>query len=205
MSRSSAAVIDELLAFWFGMDNDNPEASSKVAIRWYRFDAEIDREIAERFGDVFEEARQDRLSHWAESALGSLALVVLLDQFSRNLKRKSREAFSQDALARAIAKRSISQNFFEDLHIPGRVVLLHPFHHSENFEDQLFGLRLIDQLVNQADAHWRPYLTDSQKFFKEHAEVIRRFGRFPHRNKVLERTSSDAEKEYLKSSSNFGQ
>ena len=128
-----------ILRFWFGEDQYKPELVQQKQKIWYGGGEKIDLEIRENFGELYERATTETLLHWAESAQGALALVILLDQFSRNLFRGTAGAFAQDSMARAVAKRAFNLGLDREMSIPGRIFLLHPFHHSEELVDQLFG------------------------------------------------------------------
>ena len=134
-----------------------------------------------------------------------LDLVVLLDQFSRHVFRKTAQAFAQDPMARAIAYRSVNQEFDMELSVPERLFLYHPFHHSESLEDQDFGIQLVNKLLSACADEWEEHISESLDFFKGHREVIARFGRFPHRNEALGRTSTTEELDFLESAPRHGQ
>jgi len=167
-----------LCDFWFG-----PEAKPK----WWIKDAIFDAEIRQRFGNLHDRAAAGRLNHWEETAKGCLALIILLDQVPRNIFRDTPRAFATDAPALALAKQALTRGFDRDLGIEERVFLYLPFEHSEDLADQERCVALIEPLGNEN-------FTD---FARRHLEVIKRFGRFPHRNRVLERNSTEEELTFL--------
>lgn len=194
-----------VLDYWLGDSHESPSKCEEMSDLWYGGTPENDQEVVEKFGEIFERACSDALSSWAESADGALALVILLDQFSRQIHRRTALAFSQDLMARAVAVRSVSLKFDLELSVPGRLFLYHPFQHSEFIEDQELGVSLTKHLLEECDPGWKDYVENSLKYFEDHRDIISKFGRFPHRNRVLERDSTEEELEFLESSSSYGQ
>ena len=198
-------TIDAVLEYWFSGCEEDPHATKKRQKLWYGFNEKTDAEIRETFGTLTEQASIDLHTSWAQSPRGALALVIVLDQFSRQIYRGSSRAFMQDPLARAIAFRAISQEFHHQLSIPGQIFLIHPFHHSETLSDHDLAVKLVEELRLKADQVWSEWLDESLRFMRSHREIIERFGRFPHRNEVMRRPSSDEELEYLETGSRYGQ
>jgi uncharacterized protein (DUF924 family) len=157
--------------------------------RWYKSDPEFDREIRERFLETHEAAAADRLAEWKQSAEGTLALLILLDQFPRNMFRGTPRAFATDPMAREIADHAIAQGFDKAIDSKMQSFFYLPFMHSEELADQERCLALYHAADNE----------EGIKFAKLHLEPIRRFGRFPHRNEVLGRTSTQEEIAFLES------
>ena len=154
--------------------------------RWFKKDAALDDEIKRRFLSTYEAAAAGKITDWEQSAEGALALLILLDQFPRNMFRGEARAFATDPLARAIASRAILNGFdgaFPDM----RTFFYVPFEHSENLADQQRCIAL-----NKAAAD-----SDGLKWAEIHADIIRRFGRFPHRNAVLGRVTTPEEQAFL--------
>jgi uncharacterized protein (DUF924 family) len=174
---------DEVLDFWFEGD---PAAWREV---WFRSHAGFDT-LCERFAEALREAKAGQLDAWAASPRGVLALIILLDQFSRNLHRGSAEAFAADAKARGVARAAIARRLDQTLGPIERMFVYLPFEHSEDLADQDEGMRLFDTL--------REALGDETiRHAEEHRSTIRRFGRFPYRNAALGRTSTPDELDYL--------
>jgi uncharacterized protein (DUF924 family) len=171
----------EILDFWFA-----PETKEI----WFRPPPEFDAEITERFGALHEAAAKDALGPWEASADGALALVIVLDQFPRNMFRGSPRAFASDALARAVAGRAIERGFDVAVPIERRIFFYLPFEHSESIEDQR---RCCALTAERCD------IGSYVDYAERHCAVIERFGRFPHRNAVLGRQSTPEEIEYLAS------
>jgi uncharacterized protein (DUF924 family) len=173
----------DILAFWFG---DDPAAHRD---EWFEKSPDFDASCA-WCAAAIRSARSGTFDHWASTPRGALALIVLLDQLSRNVFRGTAEAFAADAHALAIARRAIEIGFDTVLTPVERMFVYLPFEHSENAHDQDASVRLFETL--------RAALGDeSISYAYGHREVIQRFGRFPHRNAVLGRVNTDAEAEYL--------
>ena len=203
--KSDLEEQDRILRFWLGDDQNNPELIKRKQKIWYTGGEKIDLVIRQNFQEVYEHAANETLLHWVESAEGALALVIMLDQFSRNLFRGTAGAFSQDPMARAVAKRAINLGLDREMSIPGRLFLLHPFHHSEELVDQVFGCDRLRDLIDEGHDVWREMLDSSVDWFRGHRDVVSRFSRFPHRNKVLGRKSTKEEEAFLAQSSGYGQ
>ncbi len=196
-SQSDISEQDRILKYWFGEDQNDPDSIKQKQKIWYTGGAKIDREIKKEFGEIYERAANETLLHWADASNGALALVILLDQFSRNLYRNSSLAFTQDPMARAVAKRAFNLGLDREMSVPGRIFLLHPFHHSEELVDQLFGRDRLSDLIDEGHADWREMLDSSVEWFDHHLEIVKRFSRFPHRNAQLGRQSTKAEEAFL--------
>jgi uncharacterized protein (DUF924 family) len=171
------ASFREVLAFW-------RDAGPK---RWFAKDDTFDVAITERFLDTYQAAASGKLAAWEATAEGALALTVVLDQFPRNMFRGSARAFAADATARAVADRAIARGFDQMASSGERMFFYLPFEHSENLADQERCCALFRALGNADLLHWAEL----------HADIIRRFGRFPHRNSVLGRSTTPAERDYL--------
>jgi uncharacterized protein (DUF924 family) len=154
--------------------------------RWFSKDAGFDHAIMTQFLATHEAAAAGRLSGWDDTAEGAFALLLLLDQFPRNMFRDSARAFATDPLARAVADRAIAHGFDAGAPSAERIFFYLPFMHSENLADQERSLAL----ARQADG-------GSDKYAEIHADIIRRFGRFPHRNAVLGRATTPQEQAFL--------
>lgn len=182
MANSPDPRVNAVLSFWFG---PNPEIARP---QWFKTDPAFDRAIAHLFGADYEAARTGALASWEDSPHGALALTILLDQFSRNMFRKTARAFESDALALRVAKDAIARGFDRQVTAVQRTFFYLPFEHSESLADQDRSVALVRALN---DARTLDYA-------EQHAAIIRRFGRFPHRNAVLGRQSTPEEIAYLK-------
>lgn len=180
----------EILEFWFGMPNDSSWGQNRKA--WWVKDAAFDDEVRLRFLATHEAAARGDLDSWAGTAAGSLALLILLDQFPRNLFRGKARTYDTDAKARAVAQAALDQGFEHGLTEIQRWFLYMPFQHSERLDDQLHSLILYDRLSEGGDN------ANSKGSAQRHYEIVARFGRFPHRNVVLGRSSTEEELAFLK-------
>lgn len=184
---------EAVLDFWFAGEPD------RHRLCWFHADpaidpASFDAAIRARFGATWEAARLGLLDDWAEAPAGGLALVLVLDQFPRNMHRGTALAFATDERARAVARRALARGFGQALTPVQKMFLYLPFEHSEDLADQDEAVRLTEALgpipgLSAPDA--------ALDFARRHREVIRRFGRFPHRNAALGRVSTPEELEYL--------
>ena len=180
MSEQNApanASAEDVLAFWLAAGPD----------RWFEDDEAFDASIRQRFAGTYEAAAAGLRSDWENAPQSALALVIVLDQFPRNMFRHSPRAFAADPLARAVARRAIANGFDQNVAMPERTFFYLPFEHSEELADQERSVALMRET---GDA-------DSLKWAQLHADIIRRFGRFPHRNAVLGRTTAPEEQAFL--------
>jgi uncharacterized protein (DUF924 family) len=185
MTHQSSA---EVLLFWFG-----PAAEwGKAHKRWFVKDEAFDREVRERFLPLYEDAAAGGLAHLKQRAADCLALIMVLDQFPRNMFRGTARAFATDPLALEAARHALAQGFDRALLPVERLFVYLPFEHSEALADQDRSCELTKPL----DAY--PETNDVYRYAVLHRDIIRRFGRFPHRNAILGRTSTPEELEFLK-------
>lgn len=189
----------DIVGYWLGDSAQSAEKAESRHALWYSGGNAVDEEIRHRFLSCVLQARQGALGIWENSPEGALALVILLDQFTRNLFRGTPEAYSGDQLAQAVANRAISAGFEQKLSVPGRIFLYHPFHHSETASEQNQGVALLEVLEKEVTHQWRTYVRRSIEGFGGHRDVVVRFGRFPHRNRTLGRDSTVEELAYLES------
>lgn len=189
-------IIADILDFWFG-DIGAGFAVQAQAKRWYGGGAELDSEISERFGRWLITASEGKLSSWNASAEGTLALIILLDQFSRNIHRGSARAFAADGIARQTLQAALSRGVEAELTIVERSFLYMPLEHSEALEDQNHCVALFEQLLSDAPAAGKAHGQNCLDYAIHHRDIIQRFGRFPHRNQVLGRVPTPEEQAYL--------
>lgn len=199
-------TIDRINTFWLGSSTESPELAAARRDWWYRGGAPVDDEIRCRFGALLPKACNGELTAWLTTAEGALALILLLDQFTRNLYRSTPEAYVGDALAFDLVNQAIELNLDEDLHPVARIWLYHPFHHAESVAQQDQGLALLETALQAAPNVWRAYVQRSITGWTRHRDIVARFGRFPHRNKVLGRSSSAEERAFMdEDGDTFGQ
>ena len=194
----SIETISEIAAVWLDSSLESPEAASNRREWWYTGGAAVDDDIRARFGDLIPKACAGKLMAWQSTPDGALALIVLLDQFTRSIYRNTPRAYAGDACAYDVVTRAIEQNLDSALPTVSRIWLYHPFHHAEDVEDQDKGLALLDKLREEAPAEWHPYVERSIEGWARHRNIVARFGRFPHRNAVLGRDSTEEEYDFLK-------
>ena len=190
-------VRDELLAFWFGDDSDDAAVAAAKAELWWGHSPATDELLRERFGAAATAAAADDLDHWAESPRGRLALILLLDQLPRAIHRDTPEAFAQDAAARILAEQGLESGMDELLRPIERLFLYLPLEHSEDLEDQDRCVELFRELAESIPEDERPTFLNFVDYAQKHREVIARFGRFPHRNRILGRESTPEEETFL--------
>ena len=185
---------DEVLAFWFpaGYDADAPRARAQLT-RWFRGQEETDRAVRERFSDTYEAAVRGELDAWAESPRGRLALVIVLDQFSRNLRRGSPEAYAQDPKVQRLVVDGLARGDHKDFGAIELMFFLVALGHSEDLAMHDLAQHFTSEMVRRSPAHLRPLLEFSRAQSAAHRDVVRRFGRHPARNAVLGRTSTPDE------------
>ncbi|WFU17563.1 DUF924 family protein [Bradyrhizobium sp. CB3481] len=176
MTETNVAPSD-ILAFW----RDAGPA------RWYERDDAFDAELRRRFLALWQKASAGDLSSWEASDDGALALVIVLDQFPRNMFRGDARTYASDALAREVAHRAIERGVDARIDPDLRQFLYLPFNHSEHLADQLRCIELTRAAGNAENLKWAEH----------HADIIRRFGRFPHRNRLLGRTTTPEEQAFL--------
>ncbi|MQP64191.1 DUF924 family protein [Niveispirillum sp. SYP-B3756] len=172
-------VIGQVLDFWFRQAGPS---------KWFGGGPDFDQEVAERLGPLHEQAVAGELADWAATAEGGLALCILLDQVPRNIFRGTPRAFASDAQALAIARDLVARGLDMELPDDDRAFLYLPFEHSETMEDQRQSVRLFAS---------RTLSPTYLEYACKHLVVIAEFGRFPHRNAILGRTSTPAELDYL--------
>ena len=195
---SDTAAWQEVLDFWFADSLREPRALPGRVRLWFRSDAEVDRDIERRFGALIEQALAGGLQEWTPDVRGRLALILLLDQFTRNVYRGTARAFAGDERALQLARETIDAGQDTALERIERAFVYMPLEHSEDLAVQDLSLqRSADNLDGVPPGALRHQLERFLKSATEHAATVRRFGRYPHRNKVLGRTNSDAEAAWL--------
>lgn len=167
--------------------------SDKIKSRWFNSNLEFDQEIKTNYENIWIEALRGEYISWSESAEGCLALAIIFDQFPLNMFRGEVKSFSSEALAIKVAKKAIELEFDKIIEKDKVSFLYMPLMHSENIDDQNLSVKLFEEAE----------LIDNLRFAKHHREIVKKYGRFPHRNKILNRKSSVEELEYLSSDEAF--
>ena len=183
-----------VLAFWFGEPGSNERETFREL--WFRKSEATDRQIADRFGPTIERALRGELADWSRQPESALAQILLLDQFTRNVFRDTPRAFAGDARALAAATAMVGQRQDEALPALQRSFVYLPFEHAEGAAAQDEAVRLFTRLLESTPAP-SPELRSMLDYAERHRAVIRRFGRFPHRNTILGRHSTPDEIAFL--------
>lgn len=190
ITSSLPSLIKRVLDFWFG----SPESVDygKERSLWFTKKTAFDKEISDRFLSDYEQATRGELDHLQDSPHGCLTLVLLLDQFPRNMFRGTPKSFATDPKALSVAQSAVNRKCDRALLPVQRWFIYLPFEHSENFADQERSVELFATLADDPDS------VNTIDYALRHKAVIERFGRFPHRNQILGRETTPAEAEYLK-------
>ncbi len=209
--------VQDILTFWFGKNLTKtgelwPEKN--ITRQWFSGGQILDEIIMDRFSELVGKALTDELDHWQQQADSSLALVILLDQFTRNIFRGRLTAFSGDEKALSVSKYALEKGFNLQVKSYQRIFFYMPFEHAESMEEQNHAVTLFEQLAlshgaESQGADSENELADKLQNYVEHARehraIIHRFGRFPHRNQILERPSTPEEIDFLIEGKTFGQ
>lgn len=196
-ATSTDPRIAQVLEFWLGAAQPTDASALTRQSMWFTKSDALDAEIRSRFGAWVEAARAGRLDGWAETAHGRLALVVLLDQFSRNAWRGQPEGFAGDAQALVLALQALENGHWEAVPPLAQFFLAMPVEHAEDPTMQARSVALFTHLAAQATPATQPVLRSALEFAHKHQKVIARFGRFPHRNAALGRDSTAEEKAFV--------
>ena len=197
---------EHILSFWFANATHDPNQAQERYDFWFRATPEIDAEIRQRFADLYSQARAGELQAWEASPHSCLALIIVLDQFPRNLYRATPAAFATDSQAQTLVKHGLTQSYQSALSWIEQAFFLMPLQHAEQPSLQQESVRRSQQLLNQAPAEWRKILDSFHRSAEKHLSIIQQFGRFPHRNSILGRASTPEEQAFLDAGSgSFGQ
>ena len=184
----------DLHDYWFGTDTTNPTERAHI---WFQGGLSIDQEISDRFYSRVQDARYGRLSDLSSSPQGRLELIILLDQFSRNIYRGLPEAFLNDSYALSLTLEGIMQQDDLQLEPIERLFFYMPLQHAEDLSIQNLSIKKYEQLLLECDESFKPVAANALYFAKLHQKIIERFGHFPHRNQVLNRKSTEEELMFL--------
>ncbi len=198
--------IEAILSFWFKeQELSAPQIDRRMDI-WFGEDPVLDLEIEKEFSNEVEAASDGKLDHWAVDPYGRLALIILIDQFRRNIYRNSAEAFAKDKLALRLCVEGAMEKKDKDLTPIQRVFFYMPLQHAESSKVQAKSVELYDRLAETVSATDRETFLTVAQFAELHKDIVDQFGRFPHRNKLLNRENTAEEAEYLTGDSpDFGQ
>lgn len=193
---TSMEKIDSILIFWFGY-LESPVSFPVQKIPLWEGNPQVNQELLNRFAQDYQNAANGHYSAWRQTAKGRLALIILLDLLPRHMYVNQARMFATDAMALGLAQEGIREGDDLKLFPIERVFFYMPFQHSENREIQELSVKLYKKLVQQSPDQIKPIMQEFLRLAVKHKETIDRFGRFPHRNKILDRTSTEKELEYL--------
>lgn len=189
---------DAIHEFWFGTDADDAKVADQKAKLWWSKDTAVDHNIAQRFEKSTLAAADGLLDSWKSTPRGLLALTLLTDQFPRNMYRGMPASFAYDHFALQLCKQALEQGVDQLLRPIERVFFYLPLEHSEAIADQELAVHLMAQLASEVSAAQKSTFDGFHQFAIRHRDIIARFGRFPHRNEILGRTSTEEEIAFLK-------
>ncbi|CAN5550448.1 DUF924 family protein [soil metagenome] len=188
MSRpEKVAEVEKVLAFWFGREGDEEYGEFRKA--WFERSDDFDREVANRFSGLHSRAASGELDSWRDEAESALALIIVLDQFPRNMFRGDPKSWATDRAALEAAKHAVERAYDRELPAFQRSFVYMPYMHSENLEDQKRCVELFELMGESGK--------NNVEFAIGHMEIVERFGRFPHRNEILGRETTPEEAEFL--------
>jgi uncharacterized protein (DUF924 family) len=189
--------IEKILEFWFGTFPDAWSGDESKIDMWFQNGAAYDTEIFSRFGSDYFRAIEGELDHWAESPRGRLAMIILLDQFSRHIHRGCADAFAQDSKAQQLCTDGIGAGDDLNLHPVERSFFYLPLEHAEDIALQNLGVKAFRQLIQDVPQQYRKPFEVSLEWAEKHRYVIEQFGRFPELNEILGRESTSEEIEFI--------
>jgi len=192
-----ANPFQEVLDFWFGPELDETAIPKEKAEMWFKNGQDYDEIIKQKFLSLHTKAANGELDRWARRGKSCLALVLLLDQFSRHIYRHQAQSFTQDAQAIMHTQKAIASGVDQELLLIERSFLYMPLMHAEDAKIQELSVKMFSKLVEQAPALQKPTYHNSLSFAESHQYVIGRFGRFPELNEILDRESTELEKSFL--------
>lgn len=189
---------ETICEFWFGPSQNDLEVAQQQSKLWWSKNPDVDTEIKARFSSYLAKTARGELEVWQQTPLGTLALILLTDQFSRNMYRDIAEAFAYDEIARTLCKQGLKDGIDQSLRPIQRVFFYMPLEHSESLADQEHCLQLFQRLAAESEPRSKDAFERYIDFAIRHRDIIDRCGRFPHRNAILNRDSTQAEIDFLK-------
>ena len=206
MTDDDQARIEQILSFWFKeQELSAPQIDRRMDI-WFGEDPVFDHDIEKEFADDIEKASEGKLNHWADEPHGRLALIILIDQFRRNIYRGTLKAFSHDKVALKLCVEGAMEKKDKGLTPIQRVFFYMPLQHAESAKVQAKSVELYERLAESVSPTLQETFLTVAQFAELHKDIIDKFGRFPHRNALLGRTSTEHEQAYLnEGGARFGQ
>ncbi len=188
---------DDVLDFWFADSLESPAATEARTSFWFGSDPATDSLIWELYADVVADAGGGHYDDWLDTARGRLALIIVLDQFPRNIFRGTAEVYRYDPTVIRLAQAGVALGQLAGLSVPEQAFFLMPYQYAEDIGVQQAGVALMRAMVSQAPPAWRKTAAGFADFAVRHRDIVEHYGRFPHRNKVLGRSSTAAETRFL--------
>jgi uncharacterized protein (DUF924 family) len=193
----STAIIQELLDFWFASRSLNEPTLDSRMSRWFDDDPEFEAELSERFAPLTEQALSGELDHWAESPHGRLALILLLEQFPRRIYPGDKKAFRGDLKALKLCEQGVANDDYRKLSALEQMFFFMPLQHAESEKIQQTSVKVFNSLANRVSETMRDTFETVAQFAELRYDIIKEFGRFPHRNAPLGRDNTGEENTYL--------
>lgn len=189
--------IEQVIEFWFGNDLNDPSLAKRQTPLWWQKNSQTDALIRQKFADGLQGLVSGDYDHWLESPRGRLAAIIVADQFSRNMYRNTARAFAQDELALSWCLDGMASK--QDIELPyiGRVFFYMPLEHAESREMQELSVKKFSELAELAGVENSGTFMGFVDFAERHRQVVKQFGRYPHRNSILKRDNTAAEQVYL--------
>ncbi len=196
-TANKLAEAEYVLEFWFADAATGAEAIARRSRVWFTGGAPFDRACSEAFAESLAAAASGELDHWMESPRGRLALILLLDQFSRNIYRATMAAYRQDERALAVCREGIENGHDKQLSLIERGFFYMPMEHAEDRGVQALSVQHFESLAEEAPEELHDQMQASADYARRHRDIVEKFGRFPHRNAVLGRECTPDEDAYL--------
>lgn len=205
ITQQDSADIHKILDLWFReRQHDSPGLDARMNF-WFSENAELDIQLRHGFGRAIKQAAAGELDHWAKTPLGRLALILVLDQFRRNVFRGKPEAFSHDRQALKLCVEGAIAKHDQQLNAMQKIFFYMPMQHAESLKVQKKSVAVYASLAKKASPGDRDTFETVADFAELHHDIIEQFGRFPHRNEILGRKSTERELEFLEDGPTFGQ
>lgn len=198
LAAQESPKVQEILEYWFGALSTGDVYPEDKAKLWFEGGDEIDKEIRERFEEQVKAATKNELDSWKTTPRGRLALIILVDQFTRNIYRGTPKAFAFDHIGQKLALEGIKESQDQDLLPIERVFFYLPLEHSEDLKIQEISVQKFRSVLPLVQPENESHFKSFEEYAQRHYEIIKKFGRFPHRNKILSRESTPEEIEFLK-------
>jgi len=189
--------IERVLQFWFSGDTQDALKIDSRMNRWFGSDEALDQTVTDEFGDLVKQASDGELMDWTETPQGRLALIILLDQFRRNIFRGTADAYKRDNMVLKICIEGTGKGHYKKLTAEQRIFFFMPLQHAESLKIQEKSVEIYNALAERVSDTLKATFQTTAQFAELHRDIIAQFGRFPHRNSVLGRENTTEEEAYL--------